>query len=107
MPRVSPVNRPQTPEGRWGGPAVKTLFLNVAWICLFTPRAGWGIGGPQIKPALKMALSDAVVGSDKTVGRTKAGDSLAPPHFLTDRLELEEALRGAGFIRGTTLYSTP
>lgn len=61
------------------------------------PRSGWGIRGPQIKPALKTALSDAVVGSDKTGGgRTKAGDASAPPHFLTDRLELEDALASSG-----------
>lgn len=39
------------------------------------PRSGRGIGSPQIKPALQMALSDAVGGSDKTGGRTAAGDS--------------------------------
>lgn len=51
--------------------------------------AGWEIRGPQLKPALKRAISDTVVGSDKTAGSTKAGDSAAPPPFLQTDLNFK------------------
>ena len=106
MPRVAPINRPGTPEGRraGGGAAVRMLFLNSAWFSLSPCAQGGKLGALQIKPTLQMAISDPVVGTDKTLGSTKAADSSAPPHFLTD---LEGTLRGAGSIGGAALCSTP
>ena len=78
-------------EEGWGGVAVRMLFLNSAWFSLSPCAQGGKLGAPQIKLTLQMAISDPVVGTDKTLGSTKAADSSAPPHFLTD---LEGTLRG-------------
>lgn len=91
MPRVAPVNRPQAPEDWWGGErgscqnALSELGLDLP----VGLHAGWEIGGPQVKPALQMAISDTVVGSDKTLGSAKIVTDQALPTFLQTDLNFK------------------